>query len=66
MEVTAPNLLIRLPRATRPDAATRFGPVWSLRDGVKRKRKEICAAVDGDSLSVYEVRKPLFSQTGHS
>jgi len=56
MEISAPHLLARLPRNARSDASTQFGSVYALRDGVKRRRKEICAAIDGDSLSIYEVR----------
>ncbi|KIX04268.1 uncharacterized protein Z518_05135 [Rhinocladiella mackenziei CBS 650.93] len=56
MEITAPHLLVKLPRATRPDAAILFGSVHAVRKGAKRRRKEICAAVDGDSLSIYEVQ----------
>ncbi|EXJ84822.1 hypothetical protein A1O3_05495 [Capronia epimyces CBS 606.96] len=56
MEITAPHLLAKLPRTTKPDATTSFGNVYVVRDGVKKRRKEICVAVDGDSLSVYEVQ----------
>lgn len=55
MEISAPHALVRLPRTTRPDAATYFGCVCAVREGMKRRRKEICAAVDGDSISIYEV-----------
>ncbi len=41
-------------------ATTHFGSVFTVRDGVKRRRKEICAATDGDSLSIYEVRRSIF------
>jgi len=51
----APHLLAKLPRTTRPDAATYFGNVCAVHDGLKRRRKEICAAIDGDSISIYEV-----------
>ncbi|KAI1615125.1 hypothetical protein EDD37DRAFT_629880 [Exophiala viscosa] len=56
MEISAPHLLVRLPRNARSDATTQFGSVYALRDGVKRRRKEICAAIDGDSLSIYEAQ----------
>ncbi|KIW21104.1 hypothetical protein PV08_01683 [Exophiala spinifera] len=56
MEISAPHPLVRLPRVARPDAATHIGPVFTVRDGVKRRRKEICAAVDGNSLNIYEAQ----------
>ncbi|KAL2406444.1 hypothetical protein ABEF95_015514 [Exophiala dermatitidis] len=56
MELTAPIVLAKLPRTTKPDATTEFGNVYSVRDGVKKRRKEICIAIDGDSLSIYEVQ----------
>jgi hypothetical protein len=55
MEITAPHILAKVPRSTKPDAATSFGNVYTVRDGLKKRRKEICVAVDGDSLSLYEV-----------
>ncbi|KAK5560901.1 hypothetical protein LTR46_001210 [Exophiala xenobiotica] len=56
MEIYAPQPLVRLPRTTKVDATTHFGSVFTVRDGVKRRRKEICAATDGDSLSIYEAQ----------
>ncbi|KAK6381244.1 hypothetical protein LTS17_004301 [Exophiala oligosperma] len=56
MEISAPHPLVRLPRTARPDAATHVGPVFTVRDGSKRRRKEICAAVDGNSLNIYEAQ----------
>ncbi|KAK4936291.1 hypothetical protein LTR10_022819 [Elasticomyces elasticus] len=56
MEISAPHLLVKLPRTARKDASTQFGSVYTLRDGVKRRRKEICAAIDGDALSIYEAQ----------
>lgn len=56
MEISGPHLLVRLPRTARPDASTNIGSVYALRGGLKRRRKEICAAIDGDSLSIYEVQ----------
>lgn len=56
MEITAPHVLAKLPRTSKPDATSFFGNVYGVRDGaVKKRRKEICVAVDGDSLSIYEV-----------
>ncbi|EXJ94444.1 hypothetical protein A1O1_02840 [Capronia coronata CBS 617.96] len=56
MEITAPHLLAKLPRTTKPETAVSFGSVYALRDGLKKRRKEICVAVDGDSLNLYEVQ----------
>jgi hypothetical protein len=56
MDIAKPILLAKLPRSSRSDAVTSFGPVHSVRDGAKKRRKEICTATDGNSLSVYEVR----------
>ncbi|KIW60636.1 hypothetical protein PV05_00837 [Exophiala xenobiotica] len=56
MEIYAPQPLVRLPRTTKVGATTHFGSVFTVRDGVKRRRKEICAATDGDSLSIYEAQ----------
>jgi hypothetical protein len=56
MDIAIPVLLARLPRSSKSDAVTSFGPVYSVRDSVKKRRKEICSATDGNSLSVYEVR----------
>ncbi|KIY01673.1 uncharacterized protein Z520_01810 [Fonsecaea multimorphosa CBS 102226] len=56
MEISTPQVLARLPRPARQDAVTRFGTVYTVRDGLKRRRKEICVAVDGDSLGLYEIQ----------
>ncbi|KAH0834410.1 hypothetical protein FOPE_03563 [Fonsecaea pedrosoi] len=55
MEISTPHVLARLPRPARHDANPRFGTVYAVRDGLKKRRKEICVAVDGDSLGLYEV-----------
>ncbi|OAP65765.1 hypothetical protein AYL99_01737 [Fonsecaea erecta] len=56
MEISTPQVLARLPRPARQDAVTRFGTVYAVRDGLKRRRKEICVGVDGNSLGLYEVQ----------
>ena len=58
MEISAPITLAKLPRANMHDG-TQMGTVYAVRDGIKRRRKEICVAVDGDTVSLYEVS--LFS-----
>ncbi|EXJ75270.1 uncharacterized protein A1O5_01966 [Cladophialophora psammophila CBS 110553] len=56
MEISTPHVLSRLPRPAKPDATTRFGTVYSVRSGLKKRRKEICVAVDGNSLGLYEIQ----------
>lgn len=55
MEVSQPVLLARLPRSPLEDGRIRTGQVYGVRAGQKRKRSEICTAVDGESLNLYEV-----------
>ena len=55
MEIFPPVILARLPKPISQHGKVRFGPVWSVRDGVKRKRQEICSAVDGHSVNAYSV-----------
>ena len=54
MDISAPISLTRLPRPSKPDGV-RTGTVYGVRNGLKKRRKEICTATDGDSLSLYEV-----------
>ncbi|RVX70787.1 hypothetical protein B0A52_05438 [Exophiala mesophila] len=56
MDLSTPHVLTKLPRSSRPDAAVSFSKVVALKDGSSRHRNEICAAVDGDSLTIYSVR----------
>lgn len=55
MEIDAPVGIVRLPKPFGQGAKCTFGPVWGVRNGEKRKRHELCAAVDGDSVNVYNV-----------
>lgn len=56
MEISKPQLLSKLPRAGLGDQArSKFCQVKGISDGRTRKRNEVCAAVDGDSVNVYEV-----------
>lgn len=55
MDISEPVTLARLPRSPQKSSEVRFGPVWASRSGVKRKRHEICAAVEGTSVNIYEV-----------
>ncbi|KAJ9613203.1 hypothetical protein H2200_003144 [Cladophialophora chaetospira] len=58
MDISDPIFLAKLPRSKKQDGF-HFGTVYAVRNGLKKRRKEICAAVDGDSLSLYE------TQNGH-
>jgi len=55
MEIVTPIQLAKLPKPAQAEGKAQFGPVYGIRSGVKRKRQELCAAVDGDSLGIYEV-----------
>jgi hypothetical protein len=55
MELCSPTVLARLPRPFPRSGKVQFGSVWGLRNGRTRKRHELCAAVDGDSLNIYSV-----------
>lgn len=64
MEIGEPALLAKLPRAgTSEEGQRKFSQVYGIRDGKTKKRNEICAAIDGNSLNVFEVRRPQFAQT---
>lgn len=56
MEIGEPTLLAKLPRAGPSDEGSRhLSQVYGLRNGLCKKRLEICAAVDGNSLNIFEV-----------
>lgn len=56
MEIGEPSLLTKLPRAgILGDGRTRFCQVYGIRDGQRKKRHEICAAIDSNSINIYEV-----------
>jgi hypothetical protein len=57
MEICPPVGIARLPKPFGENAKCSFGPVWGLKkdSGDKKKRQEICAAIDGDSVNVYNV-----------
>lgn len=61
MEISPPVVLARLPKPLVDKGKVRFGPVWGIRDGAKRKRQEICTTVDGHSVNVYSVRRTAVS-----
>lgn len=64
MEIGEPAVLAKLPRAgLTGDGQTRFCQVYGIRNQLRKKRHEICAAVDGNSLNIFEVR---FSSHKHS
>ncbi|KAK5939258.1 hypothetical protein PMZ80_008561 [Knufia obscura] len=56
MEIGEPTVLAKLPRAgLTGDGQTKFCQVYGIRNQQRKKRHEICAAVDGNSLNVFEV-----------
>ena len=50
------QILVRLPRSPRTDGRSGVTPVHSFTAGRKRKRNEVCAAIDGESINIYDVR----------
>ncbi|ETN41898.1 uncharacterized protein HMPREF1541_03837 [Cyphellophora europaea CBS 101466] len=63
MEISEPVSLARLPRSPQGVNDVTFGSVWGWRSGVKRKRHEICAAIESTCLNIYEAQsgRVLFS-----
>lgn len=56
MEIGEPTLLTKLSQpSVICDSGVQFCQVYGIRDGQRKKRHEICAAVDGNSLNIYEV-----------
>lgn len=56
MEIGAACALAKIPRpGLVGNGEARFCQVYGVRDQQKRKRHEICAAIDGNSLNIYEV-----------
>lgn len=56
MEISKPQLLAKLPRAGLGDQGrSKFCQVQGISNGRTRKRNEVCAAVDGNSVNIYEV-----------
>ena len=54
----SPVLLAQLPQPLfEPDKQFHFGPCYGLTGSRKRKRFEIAAAVDGETLNIYDVGK---------
>lgn len=55
MEISQPSVLTRLPHTSGITGRILFAQVHGVRNGIKRKRQEICAVIDGNSVSIYEV-----------
>ncbi|KEF54101.1 uncharacterized protein A1O9_09896 [Exophiala aquamarina CBS 119918] len=55
MEIHPPHVLAKLPRSTKVDAISHYAVVQTSRQGIRRRKREICAAIDGDSLSIFEL-----------
>lgn len=50
-----PAVLAQLPQPLfESEGQTRFGPCYGLTGSRKRKRFEIAAAVDGETLNIYD------------
>ncbi|EEP80077.1 predicted protein [Uncinocarpus reesii 1704] len=59
MALQAPSLLAQLPRPLGGSTGKcRFSEVYSLAGGKKRKRYEVAAAIDGESVNIYSVQFP--------
>ncbi|RMD45034.1 hypothetical protein DV735_g207, partial [Chaetothyriales sp. CBS 134920] len=56
MEIGQPVALRKLPRPAYGSGKVQFGSIWTLRPQSKRKRHEICTAVDGDSVNIYDIK----------
>lgn len=56
MEIGEPTLLAKLPRAgTSEEGSRKLSQVYGVRDGKTKKRNEVCAAIDGNSINIFEV-----------
>lgn len=56
MNISCPAVLAQLPQPLfETNGQTYFGPCYGLRGSRKRKRLEIAAAVDGETLNIYDV-----------
>jgi hypothetical protein len=59
MDLPPPSVLTQLPRPLQASTGkTQIGEVFSLVESRKRKRYEVVVAVDGEGLSIYNVRIP--------
>jgi hypothetical protein len=53
-----PETLAQLPRpSSEGDGKVHFGPCFGLDGPRKRKRFEVAAAIDGETLNIYDVRR---------
>jgi len=60
MEIEQPVVLARLPRPLQENSQHKYGHVFGLNAGQKRKRHEVSVAIDGNSINIYEVRSFKF------
>ncbi|OAX81924.1 hypothetical protein ACJ72_03732 [Emergomyces africanus] len=59
MELQAPSVLAQLPRPLGASAGKcQLGEVYGLEGSKKRKRYEVAAAIDGESVNIYNVQFP--------
>ena len=60
MSAQTPALLAQLPQPLfESGGQIQFGPCYGLTGSRKRKRFEIAAAVDGETLNIYDVGEKL-------
>jgi hypothetical protein len=56
MSLQGPAVLAQLPQPLfDKDGQTQFGPCYGLTGSRKRKRFEIAAAIDGETVNIYDV-----------
>lgn len=56
MSAQSPSVLAQLPQPLLElGGKTQFGPCYGLTGSRKRKRFEVAAAIDGETLNIYDV-----------
>ena len=56
MELSDPVVVTKLPRpGVTSTGQTRFCQVHGIRNGHRKKRQEVCAVIDGNSINIIEV-----------
>ena len=55
MEIGEPVALTKLSKPLQNGGRVHFGSIWAVHGQTKKRRHEICTAIDGDSLNIHEV-----------
>lgn len=55
MEIEDPVVLAKLPKPLQDNGQHKYGPVYGLTAGQKKKRHEVLVAINGNSVNIYEV-----------